>query len=251
MKTVWDYTQLAEGYRKRADYSKIALEKMYKKMGLSIGACICDVGAGIGHLTLPLLTAGFSVTAIEPNDAMRAIGEKRTKGFSNLKWIEATAEDTKQKESFFDAVTYGSSFNVCDKDKALIEAKKIAKQKGWFACMWNHRDLKDPIQKAIEKIIAEYNPEYSYGDRRQDQTPFLSKSPHVQNINYIEDRFIIQQTIEEAIVAWSSHGTVQRQVGECFDEVLEKIADYLHSLGQPIIEVPYETKIWVAQFTAK
>lgn len=251
MKTAWDYTQLAEGYKKRADYSELALKKMYIKMNLSKGDSICDVGAGIGHLTLPLLNAGFKVTAVEPNDAMRKIGEVRTKNYPDLRWVEAVAEDTKQKESTFDAVTYGSSFNVCNKDKALLEAKRITKLNGWFSCMWNHRDLNDPIQKGIEEIIAQYNTEYHYGDRRQDQTPILSKSPHVHNVSFIQERFTIQQTIEEAIIAWSSHGTVQRQVGGQFEEVLEKIADFLHSLNTPTIEVPYETKIWVAQFTTK
>ena len=49
--------------------------------------------------------------------------------------------------------TFGSSFNVCDRQKALIESKRILVHRGWFACMWNHRDLEDPLQKEIESII--------------------------------------------------------------------------------------------------
>ena len=39
---------------------------------------------------------------------------------------------------------------------------------GWFACMWNHRDVEDPIQKNIENIITSFIPNYDYGLRRQD-----------------------------------------------------------------------------------
>ena len=51
---------------------------------LSIASCsdsseICDVGAGVGHLTLELVKKSNVITAIEPNDAMRKIGIERTK----------------------------------------------------------------------------------------------------------------------------------------------------------------------------
>ena len=35
---------------------------------------ICDVGAGVGHLTKALLKRGHILTAVEPNDAMRSNG---------------------------------------------------------------------------------------------------------------------------------------------------------------------------------
>ena len=54
--------------------------------------------------------------------------------------------------------TFGSSFNVCDRQKALIESKRILVHRGWFACMWNHRDLEDPLQNEIESIIKKRIP---------------------------------------------------------------------------------------------
>ena len=44
-------------------------------------------------------------------------------------------EDTKQDENSFDLVTFGSSFNVCDRELALKEVKKILKPKSFFSCM--------------------------------------------------------------------------------------------------------------------
>ena len=32
---------------------------------------ICDIGAGVAHLTIPLASRGFQVDAVEPNDSMR------------------------------------------------------------------------------------------------------------------------------------------------------------------------------------
>ena len=50
-------------------------------------------------------------------------------------------------EESYHMTTFGSSFNVCDRQKALLESKRILVKEGWFACMWNHRDLEDPITK--------------------------------------------------------------------------------------------------------
>ena len=166
MKTEWDYTSLAKAYIKRPEYSHHAIKSM-----LSIAACndetvACDVGAGVAHLTLELAKNNFRVDAIEPNDAMREIGAKKTKDFKNVKWYEATGENTNKPNSTYDLVTFGSSFNVCNRKLALIK-QRILKNKGWFACMWNHRDLISPIQAEIESIIKSFINDYNYGTRRE------------------------------------------------------------------------------------
>jgi SAM-dependent methyltransferase len=41
---------------------------------------VADVGAGTGHPMLDLVERGYSVDAVELNEAMRAIGIERTSG---------------------------------------------------------------------------------------------------------------------------------------------------------------------------
>ena len=169
MKTNWDYTELADAYLKRADYSDAAIDAMLAVAGLD-GGKVCDVGAGVAHLTLMLALRGFEVTAVEPNDAMRANGSRRTASSPKVRWFEGTGEHTGQANNMFDMVTFGSSFNVCDRRLALRETARILKPNGWFACLWNHRWLDDPIQKRIESIIKAAVPRYEYGTRLEDQT---------------------------------------------------------------------------------
>ena len=49
--------------------------------------------------------------------------------------------------------TCGSSFGVVDRAATCREVARILEPQGWFACMWNHRDLDDPLQKEIESFI--------------------------------------------------------------------------------------------------
>lgn len=250
MKTEWDYTDLAEAYLKRPDYSDSAIDQMIANAGLQSGDRVCDVGAGVAHLTLKLAERGFQVVSVEPNDAMRGLGTHRTAEFEQVSWFEGTGEQTGQPDNAFAMITYGSSFNVMDRALALKEAQRIVQPQGWFAAMWNHRHLDDPIQADIEGIINEAIPGYGYGTRREDQTDFLRDSGYFSEIQRIEGQVFHRQSIPDVVEAWRSHATLHRQAGEAFPVIIERIERLLHQLGSPDIVVPYTTRLWLARFAA-
>lgn len=247
MKTEWDYTTLADSYLKRPDYADAAINAMLSIAGAEKSDRVCDVGAGVAHLTLMLAARGLDVVAVEPNDAMRANGIKRTAKLSNVQWFEGTGEHTGQKPQAFEMVTFGSSFNVCDRQAALKETARILKPRGWFACMWNHRQLDDPIQGRIESIIKEHVAGYGYGTRREDQTAVIDESRLFGPVVHLDARVMHQQSIAECVEAWRSHATLERQAGSAFGQVVAAIEKYLVSLNTPSIQIPYSTNIWVAQ----
>ncbi len=247
MKTEWDYTTLADAYLKRPDYADAAIDAMLSIAGAEKGDKFCDVGAGVAHLTLMLAARGLDVSAVEPNDAMRANGIVRTSALPNVRWHEGTGEQTGQSVQSFDMVTFGSSFNVCDRQMALMETSRILKPRGWFGCMWNHRQLDDSIQSEIEAIIKARVAEYGYGTRREDQTAVIEASGLFGPVVHLDSRVMHEQTIAECVEAWRSHATLERQAGADFLDVVKAIEDYLYGLDQPSIQIPYSTNIWVAQ----
>ena len=247
MKTEWDYTTLADAYLKRPDYAEAAIDAMLSIAGAEKGDSFCDVGAGVAHLTIMLASRGLDVVAVEPNDAMRANGIQRTEDLANVSWHEGTGEVTGQAANAFDMVTFGSSFNVCDRQQALKETARILKPRGWFACMWNHRNLDDPIQSRIEAIIKERVEGYGYGTRREDQTAVIDASALFGAVVHLDARVIHEQSIAECLEAWRSHATLERQAGAKFHEVISAIDEYLQSLDTSSIQIPYSTNIWVAQ----
>lgn len=247
MKTEWDYTALAGAYVKRPNYAEAAIDAMLSIASSKKGDKICDVGAGVAHLTLLLADRGLDLVAVEPNDAMRSLGVQRTKQLANVRWHEGTGEETGQAKQSFDMVTFGSSFNVCDRQQALIETSRILKPCGWFACMWNHRQLEDPIQAQIETIIKDKVSDYGYGSRREDQTEVIDSSGMFGPVIHLESRVLHEQSIEECVEAWRSHATLERQAGKVFQDVVVAIESYLQSLNMSTIQIPYSTNIWVAQ----
>lgn len=211
------------------------------------GKKACDVGAGAGHLTLELARVGLEVKAVEPNDAMRSNGIKRTKEFSNVTWYEGVGENTGMESDAFDFVTFGSSFNVCDRQLALKETSRILKSGGYFACMWNHRDLEDPTQKGIEDIIKRNIDGYSYGTRREEQTEVINQSGLFEEVQFVSGRVEHELNTEDFIEGWKSHGTVYRQQPEVFDKIMEEIRSYVKANHGETMIVPYTTRIWIAK----
>ncbi|MEQ9331555.1 methyltransferase domain-containing protein [Thalassobaculum sp.] len=197
---------------------------------------------------MDLAGAGLNVTAVEPNDRMRALGIERTRTLGNMRWIEGTAEATGLDDARYRVVSFGSSFNVVDRPRALQEARRISLPAGWFCCMWNHRVLDDPIQERIESIIKRFVPGYSYGLRREDHGPFLRESGMFRDVDFKEFEVVHQQAIEDTIEAWQSHATLARQSGRHFPDIVGEISRYLRGIGSPRIAIPYVTRIWLGQF---
>ena len=248
MKTVWDYTDLAKAYVSRPNYADSAIDTLLTKANLNKNQTICDIGAGTAHLTIPLLQRGFHVTAVEPNDAMRELGKQRTSQWPKVDWYEGTGEETKQASNSFDLVTFGSSFNVCDRLRALEESNRILKNGGWFACLWNHRDLNDSIQKDVEAIILSYIPGYNYGSRREDQTDIISKSKYFKPCEIIEGSVKHLVNKPDWIEAWRSHATLARQAGPNFKSIVDDIEKHvINNIQEDNITIPYTTRIWLTQ----
>ncbi|MCD8553576.1 class I SAM-dependent methyltransferase [Seleniivibrio sp.] len=243
----WDYTHQAAYYCYRPNYSPKLLDVLKFYIGESVKN-VADIGAGTGNLTVMLLERGYKVNAVEPNDAMREEGIKRTVG-QDVVWRKANGTVTGLEDKSVDWVTFGSSFNVMDRDIALAESHRILKDGGCFSCMWNHRDLNDKTQEIAENIIIKYVPEYSRGVRREDQRPVIEKNSHLfSDIFYIEHDFWFEQTKENYINAWRS---VRNQYWDMDTEGGRKLfgeisTEMMNSLPD-VFKIKYTSRCWTAQ----
>jgi SAM-dependent methyltransferase len=248
--TQFDYSPYAAQYASRADYVPEVITATLAVAGVSAGDLVCDVGAGSAHLTIPLLAHGLTVDAVEPTPAMRAVGEGRTQDLPGVTWYEGFGEATGRPTGHYPLVTFGSSFDRTDRTAALAETARILRPGGYFACCWNHRDLDDPFQAKVEALIHEQVPGYSYGTRRADQTGVIAESGLFEPAVCLSGRVVHRVPAQEWCAAWESHSTLGQQAGEKFDAVLDGIRELVAAEAQPVVEVPYVTRMWVAKLAA-
>lgn len=246
---VWDYTKHAKFYSHRPNYSPLAIDLLceYVRKCRDLSD-VADIGAGTGNLSIMLGERNLSVTAVEPNDAMRSIGTERTKT-KNVSWVKSNGVNTTLQSDSFDWVTFGSSFNVMDRDEALRETHRILRKSGIFTCMWNHRDLNDPLQKTAQNIIKEFVPSYEKGVRREDQRPIIEKNRALfDEIFYLEQDFYFHQNIDNYILAWKSvknpYWDLETSDGaELFEKISAKFRQELPSE----FDIKYTTRAWSAK----
>ncbi len=246
MQVDWDYTELADAYLRRPGYADAAIDDILARSGVSAGHPVCDVGAGTGILTVALAGRGLVVTAVEPNCAMAGHGRRLTADQA-IPWVEAAAEATTLPSSTFALVTFGSSFNVIRHDEALKEVVRILQPDGWMACLFNHRVLDDPLQRRVQDVIAREVPGFSHGSRREDQSPVIAASGLFRSIDRWDRPVVHRMPWGDSLDAWRSHCTLKRQAGERFPAVIDAIAAEINLPREALIEVPYQTRVWLAQ----
>jgi SAM-dependent methyltransferase len=136
--------------RARPSYPEEAVAWISERAKLGPGMTVVDVGAGTGKLTRLLLPTGARVVAVEPVPEMRA---KLMEVAAGAEAVDGTAEQLPLPDASADAITVAQAFHWFDHERALPELHRVLKPGGLLVLIWNSRDLDDPLQREVEKLI--------------------------------------------------------------------------------------------------
>ena len=143
------FARAAGEYRRgRPGYPRDAIEYLAERLELGPGRTVVDLAAGTGALTRPLLELGCEVIAVEPVAQMRAELPAAARA------LDGTAERMSLPDGAADAVTVAQAFHWFDGDAALAELHRVLRPGGALALIWNKRVLEDPVNQAIEELVA-------------------------------------------------------------------------------------------------
>lgn len=136
--------------RFRPSYPQELIEYLYTQVGMGRDSAIADVGAGTGKLTRLLLERGSLVYAVEPNPDMRAAAEFELRGLARLCLSAGTAEATGLSSGSVDYITVAQAFHWFDRAGFRKECRRILKPCGKVVLVWNCRDEKSELVRALE-----------------------------------------------------------------------------------------------------
>ncbi|WP_026425075.1 class I SAM-dependent methyltransferase [Actinokineospora inagensis] len=110
---------------------------------------VLDLAAGTGQLTDTLLSFGLEVTAVEPDDRMRA---ELTRQLPDVPALNGTADHIPVPDASFDVVITGQAFHWFNTPEALTEITRVLRPGGVFAALWNYDDTSVPWQARLAEL---------------------------------------------------------------------------------------------------
>lgn len=157
------FTDRVEKYVKyRPSYPREAVDFLYETVGFRPDSVVADIGAGTGIFSRLLLARGTSVIAVEPNQAMREEAERASEGDAKFRTVAAAAEETGLPDHSVDFIVCAQSFHWFDRAAAQTEFRRILKQGGRAALIWNSRLTEGtPFLEQYDKLLFKYGTDYA------------------------------------------------------------------------------------------
>lgn len=156
------FTETVDNYVKyRPGYPEQIIKFLSDEYKFNQESKVADIGSGTGIFTKLLLDNGNSVYAIEPNDKMRAAGEKFLTSSEKIKSLSTTAEHTSLEDNSIDFIIAAQAFHWFDKEKTRAEFKRVLKPGGYVALLWNMRDNDASVtMREYESMLANFGIDY-------------------------------------------------------------------------------------------
>jgi len=146
------FGRVADTYHSvRPPYFQPLLDRAQTVLELEAGARVVDLAAGTGRLTHELARRFAHVTAVEPDEDMRAL-------ITDGEVLAGTAEAIPLDEGSVDAVFVGEAFHWFDAPAAIAEIVRVLRPSGGLALVHTHWWETDPPlpERAIELLREPY-----------------------------------------------------------------------------------------------
>lgn len=138
----------------RPDYPDWVYRALRERCGLGPGVRVLEVGPGTGLVTRHLLSAGASVTAVEPDPGF---ADFLAVGSPTVEVLRTSLEEAVLPPSSFELVVAATSFHWVDQRLGLAKLSHGLKPGGWVAMWWTlFRDptSPDPFTQEVERMLG-------------------------------------------------------------------------------------------------
>jgi SAM-dependent methyltransferase len=235
--------------RYRPGYPAKVLDHLQHECHLTAQSVVADIGSGTGIFTKLLLDRGYTVYAIEPNEAMRKEAEKQLRAYQGFHSVNGTAEATMAESRKFNLIVCAQAFHWFNNPETKAEFKRILAPYGHVALIWNNRDTEaDDFAIAYELLLKQQSGDYErINHQNLTDTDFanffhdgkykLTKYPNLQVFNF-------EQLAGRAFSS-SYVPAPETDAGHAFSIQLKVIFDQYQTNGTVMFK--YDTEVYLGR----
>ena len=163
--------KVADYIRFRPGYPDALADWLHVSQGVRRDGSVADIGAGTGISSRYWLERGHPVTAVEPNDAMRAALAEQLGHHANLHIVAGTGEATGLADASIDLISCATAFHWLDPEPARREWARILRPGGLACVYWNTRPpAVSALMQGYEDVLQRYGTDYSkVAEHRPDE----------------------------------------------------------------------------------
>ena len=241
-----DFTHQAEYYgRARPSYPVALFELLLGEAGVEPGATVLELGAGTGLFTQLLSGRGFSITAVEPNESMRAQATE----LADAAFVAGSFEATGVADGSQDWAVAAQAFHWADPPRALPEIARTLAPKKCFTLLWNIRapERSELLAWTLERLHT-FAPGFDEGYKLVDWANVLTSTGHFEDVRTASEDHTVHMSRERYLDLWRSHNHLNATAApEDVRRLLTEIEARFDELGSTEVDVPYTCRAWTAR----
>jgi len=147
--------------RWRPRYCKELFNDIIQYSELNENKKALEVGIGTGQVTVPFLSIGCEVTAVELGKDLAEYTKEKFKEYRNFRIFNTSFEDFECDDNSFDVLYSATAFHWIPEEIGYPKALRILNNGGTLALFWNKPFVNredDLLHQKIQSIYQKYRP---------------------------------------------------------------------------------------------